>query len=238
MHFEPLGDGLSGDGRSGDSMSGDVTADVPLTPVAFDSVTAPSATCAASPCTLSHTVGAGTDGIILIWYFCASGFVGTSAVTSDGVTATKVGQSVHTAQGGELWYATGVAAGAHAISVTHGCPQAYVGTMSALHVDQAMPVRGMVFDGTDVSTLSISDTIASAPSDLVLDGACQGSNIGGASANQTIRYLHNFGGGSACDNFGGSTQPGASPSITDTWTSASSDFWILMGVSLRATGSP
>lgn len=206
-------------------------------PVVFDTAIAPSSLCTSSPCEHVHPVGPGANGIIVIWYYCASSALAASAVTSDGIPAQSVGAASFANRRGELWYALASTSTSHAISVSHGCPEAYVASMSATHVDQAAPVRASTFDGSDSETLAISDTVASAPNDLVMDGVCTGIAVADAASQQSLRYEQNISGIYPCGAFAGSSQPGASPTVSTTWTASTADFWVFMGLSLKPAGS-
>jgi hypothetical protein len=105
--------------------------------------------------------------------------------------------------------------------------------MSATNVDPSAPIRSSKFDGTGFTTPNIADTISTAPGDLVMDGVCHGSFIDPPTGSQQQRYLQNITQGAPCGSFAGSTQLGASSSAATFWSSATSDYWIFMGVSLK-----
>lgn len=205
----------------------------PPAPVVFDTSVSSATLCMVSPCSYSHTLGPGSNGIVVIWYFCADGIMPTSAVTVDGVSAISVGATALTKERGELWYALATPAGTHAIAVSHTCVRGYVASMSALGVDQTNPIRTSKFDDSDPIIKTIGDTIASASGDLMMDGVCHGNAITGPGVQQTQQYLQNITGGFACGSFAGSTEPGASPSVTTAWSSLIADHWAYMAVSLQ-----
>jgi hypothetical protein len=179
-------------------------------------------------------MGPGQDGILVLWYFCAHIDGASTSVQIDGIDAKSSGIKNLVNQRGELWYALAAPGSAHTVSVGYtNCPAAYVATISALHVNQTTPIRSAVLDGTDVTTLMFTDPIASAPGDLVLDGVCHGDTIDPAAPPQTQLYRENLTGNEACGSFAGSSQPGATPSVSTTWTSPYNDHWVLMALSLE-----
>lgn len=186
----------------------------------------------ATTCTYSHTMGAGSNNIIVIWYFCADGNVASTAVSYNSVAATSIG--AFTGLGNarvEAYYVLNQATGAHTVSVSTTCTNAYVASMSAINVNQTTPVRSSTFDGNTAA--SISETVTSGANDLVLDGTCQGTSITSASGGQTEQYKNNISGAHACATFAGSTKAGASPSVTMGWTYGGSDSYAFGGVSLQ-----
>jgi hypothetical protein len=212
--------------------------DAPLatTHAIFDRITMGG--CSASPCTFTHNVGPGATGMILIWYFCSNGSAPTSALTVDGVAAVFVGTATFTNQRGELWYALTATSATHAISAAYGCTGAFIVTTSATGVDPVDPIRSTRFDGTELTTPSITDVISSAPNDLVIDGVCHGDAIDPPTPPQVGQYLQNLSGADTCGSFAGSTQPGASPSVTTSWIGSGIDYWAYMAASIRSAGSP
>jgi hypothetical protein len=208
----------------------------PTQPVTFDTTSAGTVFCASSPCGYTHTVGAGSNGIIVIWYFCANSNTATTAVTVDGIAAKPAGVASYTNQRGELWYALTTAGAGHAISLAYTCPTAFVVSVSALNVDQVTPIRATRLDGTNLNTPLLTDAIQSSPNDLVLDGVCHGSDINPPSGTQIGRYLENLTNSYYCGNFAGSSQVGASPSVTMSWNSPINDSWAYLGLSLEPVG--
>jgi hypothetical protein len=232
------GSGSSADAPPGDSGSADAAPlDAPPTGVVYDNATSGSALCTASPCTLTHTVGAGDHALVLVWFFCANGGSGSTAVTVDGSDAIFAAASDLTKDRGELWYAP-AASGDRAILVATQCTQAHVSAMSVTNADTAAPIRSTVRDGSDGGSMTIMDTVTSMPGDLVVDGVCHGDTLTGPDAPATSRYLDNITGSFACGSYAGSTQPGAAPSVTSNWTSTISDHWIYLAVSLKPTPAP
>jgi hypothetical protein len=216
-----------------DATPGDALGDAPSGAVAYDRTSAGTAFCTSSPCNYDVLVGPGANSIIVIWYFCANGNVAANSIAYDGALATFVAASNYMRQRGELWYARPTVEGNHTITLNSGCSAAFFASMSATNVDPVTPFRATTIDGTDVTALTISDTVDSAPGDLVMDGVCHGNTISSASASQNLRYLENLTGGVACGCFGGSTQPGASPAVSTLWTGTTADFWVFIGVSLK-----
>jgi hypothetical protein len=217
-----------------DAVAGDVIrlVDGPKA-VTFDTATAGTSLCSSSPCTYTHEVGPGANSIIVIWYYCANNQTPATQITFDGAAAMYIGASNYTSQRGELWYARPTVSGSRTISLTSSCTTGYIASMSATNVDPATPFRATKFDGTDLSLPSISDSFSSAPGDLVMDGVCHGSFLDSPTGVQQGRYLQNITQATACGSFAGSTQPGASPTVSTLWSSTSADTWIFMGVSLQ-----
>jgi hypothetical protein len=220
-----------GRGGFGDP-SGATDAPVASARAAFDSLSI--GTCAASPCVFPHTVGPGASGIILIWYFCANEAASTTGVAVDGVPAVNAGAAPFSWWRGELWYALASTSAVHTISASYSCTGVFIVATSAIGVDPADPIRAARFDGSELVSSSITDVIASASDDLVVDGVCHGSPIDIPGPPQTAQYVQNLTGGLPCGSFAGSSQPGASPWVTTAWSSSSNDYWGYMGISLRS----
>jgi hypothetical protein len=98
-------------------------------------------------------------------------------------------------------------------------------------VDQDMPIHATA-QMTGVGT-SASLDIVSAPGDVVVDIVSHGNSILGAGADQMVIYVRNGSPASSGDNSSASWGPGASPSVTRTWTFGADDEWQLVASSLR-----
>lgn len=98
-------------------------------------------------------------------------------------------------------------------------------------VDQDMPIHDTA-QTTGIGT-SASLEVVSAPGDVVVDTVSQGHSILGASADQMVIYVRNGSTDSSGDNTSASWGPGASPSVTRTWTFGATDEWQLVATSLR-----
>lgn len=189
--------------------------------------------------TVSHTVSAGNDRILMI----GVGFNNNpssavvASVTYGGVPATFVAQ---VAQGNdtrsEIWRLLAPAVGTANIVVTLSeLPLSntgfVVGGASFFGVDQAAPLGSV---GTAAATTGLASvTIASAAGELVFDTA-SAEDTGGPltpGAGQSVLWNAEGGSGSRRTQCGGSTKAGAL-SVTMEWTLDVSEDWAIVAVAL------
>src|SRR3989344_1612237 len=209
--------------------------------IAVDSVS--SGTCASScagiaAVSFSHTIGSGTNMILLVGVEQSSNTSdGTppvvSSVTYNGVNLTQITSrnfSAAPATREDLWYLTNPSSGLHNIVVTtaSGISKTLIAAgISFSGVDQSSPIRGTA--GSAGNGISASVTIPSVAGDMVVDLVCNGNSI--ISSSQTQKLIKNVNTSVECNNIGISTAPG-SGSVTMSW-SVGSDYWLDLAASLK-----
>jgi fibronectin-binding autotransporter adhesin len=191
--------------------------------------------------TYALTVGTGSERALVV-FVTVTGSSGTvqpavSTVTYAGVNLTRIvhaGTNYYT----DLWSlpaGTQPTSGSNNVIVTlasnlaGGADSLVSGAISATGIDQST-----TFTSTNSATGSgatASVTLSSSGgSDLVVHAACSGTSM--TSTPQTQQYINNFSAAGACGTQGGATAAGGTTSLS--W-SVTSDSWIIVGGSLRAS---
>jgi len=174
--------------------------------IAFDSAATKTATNAASA-SWSHTVGSGTNNVLIVGLATedtSTTSLAVSAITYNGVAMTAVPSSTATAGSStldrtQLFYLLNPAAGAHTVAVTFGGAVNGVsaGSVSLSGVAQSAPTAAAINTATSGTAISASVAVSTAGSWLV-DVANSGAGSAtltpaparpnaGASANQLRR---------------------------------------------------
>jgi hypothetical protein len=133
----------------------------------------------------------------------------------------------------EVWLVKGPPTGANSVVV------ALNGSARSLHasalvfagVNLAEPYRGPA--GATGEGVASTLMVDSAPDDMVVSFVAQGTMITGPVAPGTLRYLANVNADTTLNNTAASTYPGASPTVTATWTFGSSDQYQAIALSLK-----
>ena len=213
---------------------------VPYTasPVAIDAI-GPSSTGALinGNTTLSWThTCSGTNRYLVVGIAVGGGTAAwTISVTCNGTAMTSLGrqQSDNQSDGYVALFGIIPPTGSCSIIATssnNGTPLTG-GSISATGVDQTTPIRNTT--PAYGSGTSIQTTVTATNNDLFVDAACCGSDI--STSLQTLQVQNNYNTSTGAGNFSMSTAPGAA-SATMGYASQS-DWWGIIGVSLRASGS-
>lgn len=193
---------------------------------------------AASSLTWSHTMGAGSNGILIVAASYANPSTGLiTGVTFNGVALTHIDSSVAnlgvgTGRAVDLWYLLNPASGANNVVITAS------GATSPLN-GGAISLTGASGVGTSAknnstSSTSLSCTTSSGGSDIVVGAACCRTTTHAVGGSQTERYNT-----VQATNIlsWGSTQAGGS-SITTTFSqSGSADNFAIIAVPVTAAGA-
>ncbi|WP_461175385.1 DUF4347 domain-containing protein, partial [Uliginosibacterium flavum] len=204
-----------------------------------DSVsTATTTSVGASSLSFAHTVGTGTNGILIVEY-ATRGTTSPDSITYNGVALTRLDtNSNSTVVTTEIWYLKTPAAGTHNIVITMpGAAKEFtVGASSYFNVDQTATF-GTVAKATGTGT-AVSVNVVSASGDLVIDAIAtrQQTSNPSTGAGQTQRWTNTCGVSSADPLGAGSSEAGAA-SVTMSWTLSGSQEWATLGVSLNAAPS-
>ncbi len=197
--------------------------------IAFDSAATKTATNAASA-SWSHTVGSGTNTVLIVGLATedtSTTSLAVSAITYNGVTMTPVASSTATAGSStldrtQLFYLLNPAAGAHTVAVTFGGATNGVsaGSVSLSGVAQSAPTAAVIATATSGTAISASVAVATAGSwlvDVANSGASTATLTAGSS--QTKRW------GVSQSNSGGAgstAAPAATGTSSVSWTASSS----------------
>lgn len=217
-----------------------------LMAVSVDSRNAGTSSASAASLTWSHTVGAISNGILLVMPQCSSatGVTISSVVWDDGganTALTRKGQKQDSGTGwAEIWYLLSPAPGTKNIKVTYSAAVACTaGSASYSGVDQATPFNAASPQSASGTTATATVDITSAGGELVIDSVNDNENtidtlvVGGG---QTT--IHNI---TVSNNTAGaSSEEAGAASVTMSWTGLTlSAPWAIIGVSLRpAAGLP
>lgn len=159
----------------------------------------------------------------------------TTAVTCNGNAMTSLGRQQSNNQNDGFVQLFGIIppVGSCTIVVTtSGTAQPLIGgSISATGVDQTSPVRNMVSTYGDGTSIQVTPT--GATGDLFIDAACCGSGI--LTSTQTLQTLENYNYSTAAGNMAMSTAPGAA--TANMGYACESDWWGIVGISLRASGT-
>jgi hypothetical protein len=204
------------------------------TQIGIDSIS--SATGTGSSVSWSHTVGAGSDRILVVGISKRKNDKTTNNITYGGVGGfTQVGSQIGsgTDHGVEIWYKLAPAVGTANIVVTlSGNVNAAIGAISFIGVNQTTPTGTFAgAGGTDASPIV---NVSSAGGELVLGVLSISGDHGGITAGggQTVRWSGSTGTGDSNEYGAGDTAPGAS-SVTMSWSAVVANKWAVGGVSLK-----
>ena len=211
---------------------------VGASPVAIDAI-GPSTTGAVingnTTLSWSHTCS-GTNRYLVVGIAVGGGqTTWNTTATCNGVAMTSLGRQQSDNQNDGYVELFGIIPPAGACAIVVTCNNSGIpligGSISATGVDQTTPTRNITpayGDGTSIQT-----TVTGASNDLFIDAACCGSDIG--TSLKTLQIQKNYNTSTGGGNFSMSTAPGAT-SATMGYTSVS-DWWGIIGISLRALGT-
>src|SRR5262245_38978862 len=134
-----------------------------------DAVSSASAA-AANSLTFAHTVGSGSNRLLLVEVVINKGGTTVSSVTYGGTALTKVGSAVNAMIHTELWYlrAPATATANVVVPASGGNPEITAGATSFFGVDQTTPLGTAVTANGKANPPSASVTVASAAGELVI----------------------------------------------------------------------
>ncbi|MDH5318414.1 MAG: DUF4347 domain-containing protein, partial [Nitrospira sp.] len=188
----------------------------------------------ASSLTWSHTVGAGSNGILIVdvSMYTTSGIT-VSSITYGGTALTYIGSDTSSKDHVEMWYLKAPETGTANIVVTlTGSTSIAAGATNFFGVDQTTSY-GSLTTGNGSGDPSI--TVASATGELVVDAVSDrdvdSESVG---AGQTV-LLTNKAGTNASDAWVGSSTEAGAASVTMSWTTSGGGAgeWAAVAVSLK-----
>jgi hypothetical protein len=204
--------------------------------IAADAASSAATAGAQSVLTFSHTVGTGTDRLLVV-EVSTSSTASVSSVTYGGVALTPLAAVTDGANNvrAEMWYLIAPSSGAANVVVSLSSGHEFVaGATSFSGVDQSATF------GTPVTAEGAggapSVTVASAVGDTVLDVvALKDRNTGAAGGGQSALWTNTTGAAGA-DAWGGSSRADGAPSVTMGWSSAGGGGgeWAAIAVALKA----
>jgi hypothetical protein len=197
--------------------------------ISYDAVASRTATNAASA-SWTHTVGTGTDRILIVGLATedtSTSVLNVSAITCNGVAMTAVSNSTATAGSStfdrsQLFYILNPASGSNTISVTWGGAVNGVsaGSISLSGVTQSAPSVAAIASATSGTTISANVAVATAGSWLV-----SVANSGASNAVLTAGsgQIKRWGVGQTNSGGAGSTAaPASTGTVSTSWTASSS----------------
>jgi fibronectin type 3 domain-containing protein len=200
--------------------------------VVLDSSSVGQGALGASSLSWSHTVGSGSNPVLVV------GVVGgcTPSVTYAGVSMTHAGQVFNNNQSPEttdLFVLTAPATGKNTVQVSYsGCTSdVEAGSISFTGVNQSTPLAHVTTNYGSGSSAAV--TVTSASGDMVVDVVGTGSAI--TSSSQTLLWLKNQNGNTGHGNGAQSMAAGAS-SVTMGY-SVTADWWGIIGADVVASSS-
>jgi hypothetical protein len=170
--------------------------------------------------TFAHTVGVGSDRAIVAGmqvYESPAGSDCVSGVTYAAVALSELGRVTHATHAGvELWGLQAPATGANnvVISCSATTDELIGGSVSFTGVDQSTPF-GTAGTAAPGAVTTITQDIASATDDMVIDAMGLYNRTPSAGASQDVRVDNNNGG--ATQSLFMSTEPGAA-TVTMSWS--------------------
>jgi hypothetical protein len=217
------------------------TYDGTLATIAIDHTTTPTSSGNISSLTWAHTVGSGSNGILIVEVAIHEDKHNESvaSVTYGGQALTRL-EALNSSNNvdAEMWYLLAPMAGTANVVVTLNgdATEVVANATDYFGVNQATPFGNHT--STAGTSAAPSATIASATGQLVIDNVAYYNDMSPLTrgAGQTQLWSNSTGGGGG-DAFGiGSYKTGAA-SVTMSWSSSKSDFWAMNVAALRpATG--
>lgn len=184
--------------------------------------------------TFSHTVGAGSDKILIVGVGLYSNKA-VSGITYNGVSLNFLAKQSRGSPNvwTELWYLKNPDSGTHDIVITNSITRIVGGASSYFGVEQASTF-GTVAKRSSWSRFPSVD-VSSAIDELVVDAfACQGANTATVGAGQTQRWNRNY---STYVRGGGSSEAGAG-TVTMSWTLGGNENWAIVAVAMKPAAEP
>lgn len=192
---------------------------------------------------LTFDSGSTSASASLLLVFVTVGGTGSPAPSVSSITygGVSLGSAVKIQTSGnariELWKLISPASGVNSIvitlsSATDGNSIICAGAMSFIDSDLSTPL-GTAVSASGSGTTPTVDITDSATDDLVIDGVVLGSDSAvTAGAGQTKRWEELVGADSYGNNGAGSTEAGASGTVTMSWT-VGDDAWGIIGVTIK-----
>jgi len=229
-------------GRVGASSS--VSAGVFETPGAADTVTFDAASVGviqgSASITHPHTVGAGTDRLLLAHICVDAPPNGVETVTYAGQALTKATEVGSATGRAILWYLVNPPTGlANVVATFPSSGQSIVlGVTSWSKVDQTAPL-GTPGTASGVIGTNPSVSVPSGPNEVVVDVMQSHTVDAVAGPGQTQRFNLNVGGAGTLRGTGSSEPgPAGAGNVTMTWTNSPLTYWAIVGVSIKPVRNP
>lgn len=192
--------------------------------IAFDSTAHTFCASCSSPMTWSHTVGSGSNRILIVGLSISSG-ISASAVTYGAQSLSHIITQFGANPDAEMWYLLSPTVGTATITVTFAASTAFAVGSSVSYFNVASVGSS---NGAHGSTSPASVTVSANSGDLVVDTLAGNTGSWSADPSQTPRWNQVMGGTGA-----GSDKPAASP-VTMTWSiTATTVYWALVAVDLQ-----
>ena len=200
-----------------------------------DNITTINSTFSTSSLNWSHSV-AGSNRILIVGVSYRDGNITTTNVTFAGTNLTRIGFRAGTGNDNraELWYMIAPPTGSSPVTVTVSpAKQVAACAISFTGVNQTTPLN--TFASAAGQSLTPSVNVPSAAGELVVDALSANSEglYVNANAGQTQRWTLQTGVGLFDVRSGGSTKPGAGPSVNMGWTMGVLTTWSIVAVSLK-----
>lgn len=201
---------------------------------------ASNATGSASSLSWSHTVGSGTNRILVVGVSIRRANRVVNSITFGGVNLTQAGSQNSAANISrmEMWYLLNPPSGPATVTVTlAGASDFVAGAVSFSGIDQTVPLGP--FASASGTGLSGSVTTASAPNEVVVDiVASPGTALSlTPGASQTSNWILGTGNAGNDVQGGSSTTAGAS-SVTTSWALGAATDWAIGAISLKPAPYP
>lgn len=210
--------------------------------IIFDAVSSTASSGKVSSLTWSHTVGSGSDRILVVAVELRKNDQSVSSIMYGGVGGfVQAGSQV---AGGhehrvDIWYKLAPAVGTANIVVTlaGGTVESVGGAMSFFNVDQSTPMG--TFAGTSGDSTTPSISLSSTTGDVVVDAVSSNgdSSTVTAGSGQTQRWNLFSGTGDGNEFGAGSTKAGAT-SVTMSWTLTNANKWAIAAVPIKPGPTP
>ena len=215
------------------------------TPIVFDSSGSPNPQTCFFTCNViswSHTVGSGSNGILLVGLSHDTRFT-ASSVTFGATPLTLIGDHFGSFVHVELW-ALLSPTGSGTITVTFSAfLESFVGgSVSYFNVASTISQLQAAATANDGSTATASDTVTTSPGDLVVDTLAVTNLLSTSTVSPTgSGRVQRWNSGPMGLGFAGagSDQPASGSSVTMSWSiSQGGVFWSLVAVPLTPVTSP
>ncbi|MGP8070720.1 MAG: hypothetical protein ACLP5V_12600 [Candidatus Bathyarchaeia archaeon] len=216
------------------------------TPIVFDSSGSPNPQTCFSTCNViswSHTVGSGSNGILLVGLSHDTRFT-ASSVTFGATPLTLIGDHFGSFVHVELWALLNPTAGSGTITVTFSAIlESFVGgSVSYFNVASTISQLQAAATANDGSTATASDTVATSPGDLVVDTLAVANLLSTSTVSPTgSGRVQRWNSGPVGLGFAGagSDQPASGSSVTMSWSiSQGGILWSLVAIPLTPVTTP
>jgi MSHA biogenesis protein MshQ len=205
--------------------------------ITVDNKTTAVSSASVSSLTWNHTVGSGSNGILIVGISFRDGNVSVTSVTYGGTALTRIGaqNSGGNQNRTEMWYLLAPASGTASVHISMSASKAVVATsISFFGVSQTTPLGTAAFASSGGSTTA-SVTVTSASGQVVIDTVTANGDARSltAGASQTQQWNSYSGSGDASNARGaGSTQTAGATTTTMSWTLGASKPWSIGAVPL------